>query len=61
MKTRTLPTAAYVPMDGWAPTVKSTLMSALQTPASTGTAQMGLPPMSAAVSLVTLGRTVRRT
>lgn len=61
MKTFTLPTAVYVLMDGLEPTVKSTLMSALQTPASMGTAQMGLPPMSAAVSLVTPGRTVRRT
>lgn len=61
MKTCTLPTAVYVPMDGLAPTVKSTLMSAPQTPASMGTAQMALPPMSAAVSLDTLGRAVRRT
>lgn len=61
MKTCTLPTAVYVPMDGLAATVKSTLMSALQTPVFMGTAQMGLPPMSAAVSLVTQGRTVKRT
>lgn len=61
VKIFTPPTAACVPMDGLAPTVRWTLMSAPQTPASTGTAQMGWPPMSAAVSLVTLGTAVRRT